>query len=131
MVIATPEISEDFAEQAQNDFALGDDIIQAIEDAVNEDRNAEVVAKLDILTAQDTAELISKSDDETRTRLLGHFLEHIDANALSYLDSELQKEILSSLQPEQVALIIAELESDDALDLIENLDPVFPKRNHP
>lgn len=127
MVIATPEISEDFAEQVQVDFALGDDVIHAIEEAIEEDRNDDVLAKLQLLTAQDTAELISKSDEETRTRLLGHFLDYLDPNALTYLDTELQKETLSLIEPAQVARIIADLDSDDALDLIENLDPVFQK----
>ena len=127
MVVATPEISEDFAEHAQIDFALSDEVISNISEAVCEDQVDEVLRTLDILSVQDTAELISKADEETRTRLLGHFLEKIDPNVLTYLDPELRKETLSSLETGQVAEMVAALESDDALDLIENLDPVFQK----
>lgn len=127
MVVAMPEITENFSEQAQIDFALSDDVISSISRAVNDDDIDTVKQSLSNLTIQDTAELISKADSETRTRLLGHFLEEIDPNVLSYLDPELRRETLSSLEASQVAQMVASMDSDDALDLIENLDPVFQK----
>ncbi len=127
MVTAMPEITEDFSERAQIDFALSDDVISNISQAISNDDNKAVLESLNTLSVQDTAELISKADSETRTRLLGHFLDQIDPNVLSYLDPELRKETLSSLEASQVAQIVAAMDSDDALDLIENLDPLFQK----
>ncbi len=127
MVIATPEITDEFTEQAQSDFGLSDDIIIRISDALHEEQNAEVSEILSTLSVQDTAELISKSNEDARTKLLDQYLDDIDPNVLSYLDPELRKDTLSSLTPAKVAEMVATMESDDALDLIINLEPVFQK----
>lgn len=77
------------------------------------------------LSVYDQAELLSKSPDDVRTRLVGHFLHLFDPVVFTHLDPDLRKATLSSLDAEQVASVVSALESDDALDLILNLDESF------
>ena len=41
---------------------------------------------------------------------------------LTYLEGSVQEEVLDRLQPQQLAEAFRELDSDDALDIIEDLD---------
>ncbi len=70
----------------------------------------------------DAAELISKLGDEDRGILLEDFFELINPETFTNLDAELRKATLGTLNASKIASIIAKLESDDALDLVINLD---------
>lgn len=126
---ATPETIENAADpqaiREEVTFHLSDDDIRGIVDALHQQDADTVNAALTDLSTADTAELLSKIKSEDREELLNMYQEHIDPLIFTDMDAELSRTSLSAMPPAQVAEMIAELESDDALLLIESLDTEF------
>ena len=118
------------AQDAQTEdvtFTLSDDEIRATLDAVHAQDSDTVCEALNDLGPADTADLLSKANTEDRIEIVSMYGDLIDSESFTEMDSELCKNTLEQLPAEEVARIIADLESDDALELIENLDEVFQK----
>lgn len=115
---------EEIQDDAENDivFGLSDRFIEKIVEALRNDERLAVLEELQDLSAADTAELISKITDEDRRALLSGFSERLDPYVFSELSWELRQVVLPELPPWQIASIISELESDDALDIIQSLE---------
>lgn len=108
-------------------FSLSDDLITEIRQALDDADAQKLKELLSDLSEADVAEFFHKIDRETRQIFLDKYADLIDPLVYSHLDSELRESILSEMPPQTVAKILSELESDDALDLILDLDPVFQK----
>lgn len=121
------KLTEEFIEEATSSgpTGLGDDAIKEIVDALHDDEENSHLLLVNNLNIPDTAELLSKIPGEDRKALIKNRRVKIDPQAYSYLDDDLKKSTLSLLSASRVAGILSELESDDALDLIENLDEEF------
>lgn len=102
---------------------LSDDEIRDVVHAVRNQDPDTVHAALDDLSAADGAELLSKIKDDDRKELLSMYGHVLDPEIFAEMDTELRKITLSEMPPDQIAQMISELESDDALLLIEPLDP--------
>lgn len=105
--------------------SLSDEAIKNITDALHdgvEDSHLELVNALNI---PDTAELLQKISAEDRQALLENEKIKLDPQVFSYIDDELRKTTLPLMSPYQVAKIVSELDSDDALNLIEKLEDDF------
>ena len=109
-------------------FHLTDENIKDIVDAVESQDSDTVTTALEELSDSDTAELISKIDNENREELLNMYGESISPTSFLEMDTELQRITLSSMPAHQVASIITELESDDALELIMSLDEEYQQK---
>ncbi|MFK7838760.1 MAG: magnesium transporter [Bdellovibrionales bacterium] len=109
-------------------FHLTDDNIKNIVDAVECQDSDTVTTALEELSDADTAELISKIDTENREELLNMYGETLSPTCFLEMDTELQRITLSSMPAHQVAAIITELESDDALELIMSLDQEYQNK---
>jgi len=118
----TPTIEQDNNESL---FHLTDENIKDIVDAVESQDSDTVTTALEELSDADTAELISKIDNDNREELLNMYGESISPTSFLEMDTELQRITLSSMPAHQVASIITELESDDALELIMSLDEEY------
>lgn len=119
------EIKEDPTEDA---VGLSDTDIGEIEDALHNDYEEALVGHLSELGPADAAELLSKIADEDREKLIAEHSAAFDPLTFSELDPGLRREILESMSDTQVASLLSELDSDDALELIVNLDPEFQQR---
>ncbi len=113
------------ADSPDNDFLLSDRKIAEILDAVHAQDSDTVHAILRDLNPVDIAELIAKAPDEDRRELLAMAGEDMDPVVFSEMDYELRRNTLSLLSAGQVAGIISKLESDDALDMVLDLDDEF------
>ncbi|MCB9989422.1 MAG: magnesium transporter [Rhodospirillales bacterium] len=111
----------------QTFIGLSDADIQTVEEALEEGNTAHVEAVIADLGTVDTAELLSKVSDENRQTLLDSHGHAIDAEVFTELAPELSRTTLESMSAEQVAKLISDLDSDDALDLIVDLSPIFQK----
>lgn len=114
------------SEEEQN-FALSDEDILNVADAVHDQDSDTVCEVVKDLSAPDTADLIAKVGEADRTELLSMVGEELEPAVFTEMDPELAKNVLSEMPPAQVASLITTLESDDALELIENLDDDFQK----
>ena len=106
-------------------FTLSDENIKTTIDALRAEDADTVCCTLDEMSAADTADLLSKVSTEEREELVNMYGEFIDPEAYAEMDDELSRASLEKLNAEDVAVIISNLESDDALELIEHLDPEF------
>ena len=101
---------------------LPDEQIREIIDAARSQDSDTVYAALDDLSPADAAELLSKIKEDDRKELLAMYGEALDPHIYTEMDPELLRSVLSSMPAAYVAHIISNLESDDALLLIETLD---------
>ena len=113
------------ADSSDDAFLLSDRKIGEILDAVHAQDSDTVHAILQDLNPVDIAELIAKAPDEDRRELLSMAGEDMDPVVFSEMDYELRRNTLSLLSASQVAGIISKLESDDALDMVLDLDNEF------
>ena len=74
------------------------------------------------LHAADLADLIEQIGPEQRAALIDLLRPAFDAEIFAYLSQSLRDVVLDQLEPKELAAAVAELESDDAIDLIEDLD---------
>ena len=123
------DLNDEFEQSTDtsNKIGLSDKSISEITDALHDGHDGSHVELVEDLGPADTADLLQKISEEDRTHLLEDKSHTIDPEAFTYMDADLRKSTLSDMPAAQVAKIIAELDSDDALDLIENLDERFQK----
>jgi magnesium transporter len=107
---------------------LSDNKIEVIEEALKQDETEKLETLITDLSIADSAELLEKVSDENRSKILEEHSSNLDPYVFVELDPELRKTTLEAMDPAEVAAIIAELDSDDALDLVLNLDPEFQER---
>ncbi len=106
---------------------LPDETIREVVECARAQDTDTVHAILDDLSASDSAELLSKIKSEDRAELLSMYSDALHPQTFTEMDQELSRESLSSMPAIKVAEMLTNLESDDALLLIENLDENFQK----
>jgi magnesium transporter len=108
-------------------FHISDEEIAHITAAARAQDSDTVHSILKELKPVDIAELLAKVTDEERRELLSMYGDSIDPLAFSEMDYELRRLVLSAMPARHVASLISRMESDDALDMIINLDEDFRK----
>ena len=123
-VIAAPE---DAVVEDEGTALLGlqDDEITQILEALDEEDLDKLKFLFENLGPYDKADLIEKVNAETRTRLLSFGAVLFEPEVFTYIQEEVRRQILENMDPSQIAGIISELDSDDALDLILPLEEDF------
>lgn len=106
-------------------YGLSDENIASIREDLYSDYEEALIEKLHNLSAADAAELLSKLNAEDRTKLLREHSAALDPYTFVELPLELRLSALEAMPAAQVAALMATLDSDDALDLIIDLDEDF------
>lgn len=104
---------------------LSDEQIGHVVSAAHAQDSDTVHAILNDLGPADMAELLGKVSDDDRRELLSMYGDSIDPMAFSEMNPELRKLSLVAMPAAHVASLIARMESDDALDMIVNLEEDF------
>ncbi|MEM6811506.1 MAG: magnesium transporter [Pseudomonadota bacterium] len=121
-------LSEEFEQLAENQtVGLSDESIREITESIRNDDPTDHVEAINELSVSETVDLLQKIPADDRQILIDNQKVDIDPQVFSHLDDDIKKATLSQMTSYQVANILSELDSDDALDLIESLDPVFQK----
>ena len=120
----TDERSEYSPHEEQEDDVLGvsQETIRSLEDALEEhqfDRVREIIADLH---AADIAVVISYLSPEVREDLVDLLRPQFNAEILNYLDESLRVEVADRIGMRELAKALKNLESDDALEIIEGLE---------
>jgi len=109
-------------EREEEDYALDAALVGQILDAVE----ARDTARLEVLTeplhAADIADLLEQIGPAERRDLLRLWPRGIDGEVLSEIDESIREEVIEYLPREMLAEAVRELESDDVVDLIEDLE---------
>ncbi|MGQ0564808.1 MAG: magnesium transporter [Gemmobacter sp.] len=109
------------------DIAAGNDgglagVVGAVLGAVAARDSVALTAALDPLHAADIADLLEQIDPADRKALLALWSGEIDGEILSEIDEGIREEVVGALSPEVLTQAVRELESDDVVDILEDLD---------
>lgn len=106
----------------EDDFGLPSELFDAVLDAVEAGDAKALDALFEPLHPADIADLFEQIDSRDRRALLSLWKGGMDGEILSELDYNLREEIIAALAPADLALAMRDLESDDVVDLVEDLD---------
>ncbi|MEM9797370.1 MAG: magnesium transporter [Pseudomonadota bacterium] len=106
----------------EEDVELDEARLRAIREAVEAGNGKALDTLLGPLHRADIADLLEQLDEGERTRLLDLWSGTIDGEILSELREEVREEIIEALPEADVAEAVRELDTDDVVDLIENLE---------
>ncbi|MBL4768718.1 MAG: magnesium transporter [Rhodobacteraceae bacterium] len=103
-------------------YLLDRSTVAAILAAVDGNNRDQLVALMEPLHAADIADLLEQINVADRTRLIEIYGHEFDGEILTELEESVREDILDTLHPQVLADAVRELESDDVVDLIEDLD---------
>lgn len=106
----------------EGDYDLSRKDVAAILYAVDCDDQRQLTSLLDPLHPADIADLLEQLNAYDRRRLVKLYDREFDGDILSELDEALREEIIAVLRPDVLAEAVRELETDDVVDLVEDLD---------
>lgn len=110
------------AEPEEAAYALGRKEIAAIMYAVDIDDKETLTRLMEPLHAADIADLLEQINTFDRSRLIRLYDREFDGDILSELDEGLREEVMAVLKPHILADAVREMDSDDVVDLVEDLD---------
>jgi len=96
--------------------------LDAIRLAVEAGQADRLVDLLEPLHAADIADLLEQMRPTERRILLSLWGREIDGEILSEIDESIREEVIASLSPEVLAEAVRELDSDDVVDILEDLE---------
>jgi len=97
--------------------------VSAILDAVEAGDARRLAELLEPLHAADIADLLEQISSTERNAFLALLPGEIDGEVLSEIDDAIREEVIEALPREVVAEAMRELDSDDVVDILEDLDP--------
>jgi magnesium transporter len=106
----------------EDEGELDDARLRAIQEALDTRDSLALDDLLEPLHGADVADLLEQLGPFERTTLLALWSGNIDGEILSELDEAVREEVLGALPAEDVALAVRTLDTDDVVDLVENLD---------
>lgn len=95
--------------------------ISAILYAVDIEDKAKLSELMDPLHAADIADLLEQISAFDRSRLIRLYDREFDGDILSELDESIREEVIAVLTPQVLAEAVRDLDSDDVVDLVEDL----------
>ncbi|AXX98458.1 magnesium transporter [Profundibacter amoris] len=104
------------------DFALGDRLIDNVIEAIEQRDSVRLTQLLEPLHSADIADILEQISAGQRRALLRLWKGEMEGEVLSELDESLREEVMESLAPEELAEAVRDLETDDVVDLLEDLD---------
>ncbi len=107
---------------ADGDYVLDRDTVAPVLAAVREGDAEALAAAFEPLHPADIADLLEQVDDDTRVRMVQLYGQDFDGDILSELDESVREEVIGALHPEVLADAVRDLETDDVVDLIEDLE---------
>jgi magnesium transporter len=111
------------ADEAEEEelYGLSDEEVRRVREALEAGRTSEIEEIAEELHAADLADLIERLDGEERRQVVGLVRDILDPETLAYLDETVREEVIDILGPKEVAQAITELDTDDAVELLEDL----------
>ncbi len=103
-------------------YELANREVRAILDAVEAQDAPLLTALMEPLHPADIADLLEQIDEGPRHRLIALYGREFDGEILSELDESIREDVISALTLEVLTEAVRELESDDVVDLIEDLE---------
>jgi magnesium transporter len=123
IAVAEPTPPEDLEDLAlSDDYALNPEFVEMVVDAADRGDDARLRELMDALHSADIADLMRFLSASYREELVALLTPDELSEVLSELDGALREEILAHVAPAALALAIGEMDSDDAADVVDDLD---------
>ena len=106
---------------AQN-FDMPEDLMSAMIEALDDGRADDVRALVQPLHYSEIADVIEWMNSGERERLVAVLGDRLDYDSLTELDETVREEVIGYLGMESIVQAVAELDSDDAVELFMDLD---------
>ena len=122
---AARDMGEDVAEDTLDEdegYELNRKDVAAILYAVDVGDRDRLVDLMEPLHAADIADLLEQINAYDRRRLIELYGQEFDGEILSELDEGVREDVIAVLKPEVLADAVREMESDDVVDLLEDLE---------
>ncbi|MEQ8367753.1 MAG: magnesium transporter [Roseicyclus sp.] len=113
---------DEAADDGRDAYALADSLRGQLREAVARDDVAAIDALMEPLHAADIADLLEQVSAGEREAWLALWSKGIDGEVLSELDWGLREEVIDLLPEDVLAGAVRELDSDDVVDLLEDLE---------
>jgi magnesium transporter len=109
-------------EAAVEEIELDDARVEAIRAAVAAGDRALVLGLVEPLHAADIADFLEQIDAGERRGFLALYSGEIDGDLLSEIDETIREEVIAALPAEVVAEAVRDLDTDDVVDILEDLE---------
>jgi magnesium transporter len=109
-------------------YGISPELVRAVSAALEEGDEEQARALADDLHEADLADLLEYLDREERLLLIKALGADFDLEVLTFLDVALREEIIEGLEPLHIASSLSDLDSDDAVDIFEDLDEEAQQR---
>lgn len=107
---------------ADGQYHMGREALASIIEAIDAGDQAGLDALLEPMHAADIADLIEQLTTARRSVFLQLYSGEIDGEILSEIDESIREEVLDQLPHEVLAEAVREMDSDDVVDLLEDLE---------
>lgn len=107
---------------ADGQYHMGREALASIIEAIDTGDQAGLDALLEPMHAADIADLIEQLTTARRSVFLLLYSGEIDGEILSEIDESIREEVLDQLPHEVLAEAVREMDSDDVVDLLEDLE---------
>ncbi|MHA7850141.1 magnesium transporter [Roseovarius sp.] len=116
------QLAETEAEREDTSYALNPQAVARIIYAVDIGDRALFLQEMSALHPADIADLLEQINAFDRRRLIELYGSDFDGDVLSELDEGLRQEVIGLLPPDVLAEAVRDLDSDDVVDLVEDLE---------
>jgi magnesium transporter len=115
----TVEVDENTANSL---YGASADLVKTICEAIDSDQLEQASVLLTPLHAADVADVLQNVSTENRRKLVELLKADFDPEILGHLDDSVKDEVIEMIGSKELAAALSDLESDDALSVIEDLD---------
>ncbi len=122
MVDQLDEAGQTPEEDEAQAYQLEPKTVSSILYAVEIDDRERLTELMEPLHAADIADLLEQISSFERSRLIRLYDREFDGEILSELDESIREEVIAVLTPQVLTQAVRELDSDDVVDLIEDLE---------
>ncbi len=108
-------------------YGLRPALVRAVIEAAEANDRERVRRLVEPLHYSDIADLLERLGSDQRKRVVVFIGPDLDPDAMAELDDAVREEVMDLLSPKQIAEVVSELETDDAVAVIEDLDKEMQK----
>ena len=103
-------------------YGVSPDVVERARKAIEEGKLDQIEKLVDELHPADFADLLQELTPDERKLIIKVCRHILEPETLNYLDEVVREEVIGLMSPGEVAQAVSELETDDAVDILEDLD---------
>jgi magnesium transporter len=117
-----PKIDPGSEAAIEEDYSLAPELVEKVREALEQGQIETVREMIEPLHVADVADLLEYLTKDELQLVIEGLWSFIDSEVLTYLDAAVGEEVIDLLGPRELARAVTELDSDDAVEVFEDLD---------